>query len=584
MIRLLSLLSPFRWWMALAILLGALTVGSGVGLMATSAYLISAAALHPSIAALAVPIVGVRFFGIARGVFRYLERYVSHLVSLRVLSRLRVWFYEAVEPLAPARLADRRSGDLLARIVADIDTLQDFFARAIAPPAVAVAIAVSVGLFLWRFHAYLALALVVTFVVSGVGVPLLVRLLSREPGAAWIAVRGRLHARLVDDIQGMADLVAFGQTGRASARLRALGDELARIQGRLAWVNGLQSALGNLLMNTGMWALLVLAVGLVGTGEFSGVYLAMLALAMLAAFEAVLPLPLAAQSSESALAAARRLFEIIDSRPSVRDAPVLNTPARERGAGGEGLRVRNLHFAYAPGDPPALNGVSFDLPTGRRLAIVGPSGAGKSTLVNLLLRFWDFTDGEIWLDGTPLQSYTGEEVRRVIGVISQQTYLFAATIRENILLARPTATEEEVIRAAQQALVHEFIQSLPQGYDTWVGERGLQLSGGERQRIAIARALLRDTPVLILDEPTANLDPATERDLLATVHQAMGGRTVLMLTHRLVGMELMDEILVLRSGKVVERGTHAALLAAGGLYRRMWELQNRAHDAAQPPH
>jgi ABC-type multidrug transport system fused ATPase/permease subunit len=240
-----------------------------------------------------------------------------------------------------------------------------------------------------------------------------------------------------------------------------------------------------------------------------------------------------------------------------------------------GLLVDGVSFRYQPGEPLALDRVSFALPQGGRLAIVGPSGAGKSTLVNLLLRFWEYEEGGIWLGGHELRRYRQEDLRRMLGVVSQHPHLFNATIRDNLLLARPDAAEADMVRAAQQAQLHDFVQALPHGYDTWIGEQGLRLSGGERRRLAIARALLKDTPLLILDEATADLDPLTERALLQAIHKLLECRTTLIVTHRLVGLEVADEILVLQAGRVVERGRHAELLQMAGLYRHMWELQRR---------
>jgi len=266
----------------------------------------------------------------------------------------------------------------------------------------------------------------------------------------------------------------------------------------------------------------------------------------------------------------RRLLELVDARPDV-ISPSDPLPAPQS----INLAVKELSFRYTPGDRLVLEKVSFNLPQGKRMAVVGPSGAGKSTLVSLLLRFWDVREGEVLLNGKDLRCYDPEDVRACIGVVSQNTHLFNASLRDNLLLANPKAGETQIIQAAKFAQLHDFIRTLPQGYDTWIGEQGLQLSGGERQRLAIARALLRDAPLLILDEATANLDAITERKVLEAVIHLMQNRTTMMITHRLVGMELMDEILVLSAGRVQERGTHAELLQRGGLYRHMWDLQNQ---------
>lgn len=573
--RLLALAEPFAGRMALAVLLGVSTIGSGVGLLTTSAYLIAKAALQPSIADLQVAIVGVRFFGISRGVFRYLERLVSHDTTFRLLARLRVWFYAALEPLAPARLQRYRSGDLLARIVADVDTLENLFLRVIAPPLVAVLVAALAAILVGSFHPALAVVLLNFLLLAGAGLPLLTRALSRSTGVALVGVRAELNAALVDGVQGVADLLAFGQEARHLAQVDALNRQLGALQTRMARIGGLHSALSGLLLNLATLVLLLVAIPLVSSGRLDGVYLALLVLAVLSSFESVLPLPQAFQHLDESLAAARRLFEIAE--PGVgklgdweigKGATHYALPATHYP-----LHIHDLRFAYEPGAPPALDGLDLELPAGGFVAIVGPSGAGKTTLLRLLLRFWDYEQGRIELGGQDLRAYPEEELRRLFAVVSQRSHLFNDTVRANLLLARPEASEAEMIEAARQAQIHEFVASLPQGYDTFVGELGQRLSGGERRRLTVARALLQDAPIWLLDEPTADLDALTEQAVMDQLHALRAGRTTLLVTHRLVGLEVADEILVLRAGRVVERGRHHELMQMSGLYRRLWDLQ-----------
>ena len=599
--RLLALLAPLWAWIALAVVLGTATIASGVGLMATAAWIIASAALGPSIAVLQMAIVGVRFFGIARGGFRYLERLVSHQVTFRLLARLRIWFYEAIEPLAPAGLEGYRSGDLLARAVSDIETLQHFYVRVVAPPAVAVLVTLGMWAFMGSFARPLAAALTFFLLAAGLGAPLMGRWLGRNLAGETIRVRAELSAFLVDGIQGLADQLAFGQEGIQLGRIGELAGRLAGLQARLASISGLTGALDNLLASLAGLALLIVATPLVRAGRLDGVNLAVVLLAAAASFEAVVPLGQAAQHLEGSREAGRRLFEILDAgqelagaddarrrqgspQPSSARRPAAASQPQLRGARPQ-IVVEGLSFGYPSATRRALDGVTFSVDEGQWVAVVGPSGAGKSTLADLILGFWDYSEGHIWVEGREVSACDVEELRTRIGVVGQRTFLFNGTVRDNLLLARPSVSQAEMERAAQQAGVHDFILSLPQGYETWIGEGGLRLSGGERQRFAIARALLKNAPILILDEATAHLDPLAERSVTRAIQTLMAGRTTLAITHRLSGLETAAEILVLRDGCLVERGRHDELLRRQAVYSSLWWSQQdiSRSDFCSPP-
>jgi ATP-binding cassette, subfamily C, bacterial CydCD len=569
--RLLSFLNGAWSWVAGSVILGAVTIGASICLMGTSSWLISMAALHPSIAALEVAIVGVRFFGIARGVFRYLERLVSHNVTFRLLARLRTWFYTALEPLAPARLMEYRAGDLLARVIADVETLENFYVRVIAPPLVALIVTLGMSFFLGAFDPSLGFALFGFLFALGVLIPLATQLVSREPGRDLIEHRADLHTQLVDGVQGMPDLIAFGQQKNRQQKIIEIGINYGNIQRHMAYIAGFNNGLSVLMTNLGMWVVVALAIPLIIEGKIAGVMLATLALTASASFEAVTPLPLGAQMLGSSLEAAKRLFDVVDTKPAVVDT---TTVGRLTNSAPGAIRFEDVRFSYGESDA-ALNGISFEVPAGASIAIVGPSGAGKSTIVNLLQRFWDYEHGEIRLDGQPLKSLAQDDVRWAMAVVAHSAYFFNAPIRQNLLIANTKARQEQIEAAARRAQIHNFIAGLPKGYETYIGEQGTRLSGGERQRLAIARALLKDAPLLILDEPTANLDPLIESAVLEVLWETMRGKTTLLITHRLVGLEHFDEIIVLDHGCIVERGRHADLLARDGLYRRMVDLQNR---------
>lgn len=545
----LRLIAPYWLPAVLSLSLGVLTVGSHIGLMTTSAYLISRAALHPPVLDLMVAIVGVRFFGIARAVFRYLERYVSHDVTFRILAQIRVTFYKAVEPLAPARLINFRSGDLLSRIVADVETLQYVFLRVLAPPLVALVVLLGYAVFLAHFDFKLSAVFVICFLLAGLGIPLMMKLLGRGIGQKTVAAKSELNTFVIDSIQGMTEILTYGQAPKQKERLADLSSTLRRLQRKTSILSGLSSALTALMMNLSMLLILTLSIQLVSNGELQGTYLAMLALGALSSFEAVLPLPLTFQYFEQSRAAAKRLDEITCVKSCIQE-PINSSPKPRH----YDLEITDLSFRYSSEEPWALKGVNLCLPEGGRIAIVGPSGAGKSTVVNLLLRFWEYDQGSIRLGGCELKDYAQEELRSLIGVVTQRTHLFNATIRENLLLAKPGATEQELANAASMAKLHDFIQTLPDGYDSYVGEGGFKLSGGQRQRIAIARVLLRNAPVLILDKATAGLDPVTERDVMQQIYELMEGRTTLVITHQLTALKGMDQIIVLDQGEIVERG------------------------------
>jgi ATP-binding cassette subfamily C protein CydC len=556
-------------------------------LIGTSAWLISTAALHPSIADLGVSVVGVRFFGITRGLFRYLERLISHNVTFRLLAHLRVWFYERLEPLAPARLMEYKSGDLLARVIGDVETLENFYVRVISPSSTAILIGAIVALFFAAFYPPIALVLVIFFLILGLILPLLSQIASRGPGQRFILERADIQSQLVDGIQGLADLLAFGRGADRLRQISETGQTYGSTQKQMARINGIHSALGTFFTNLGVWLVLWLVIPQVTAGNIQGVMLGTFALMTLASFEAVLPLPLAAQMWNASREAAKRLFDVVDAEPAIKETPALasgaSVGAKKLEIGSSNLQFSNLSFSYPNQLIPALHNISFTLPEGKSIAVVGPSGAGKSTIANLLLRFWDYQVGEITLGGESLKALPADEARKRLALVSQNSYFFNTTIRENLRLARRSATQEEMEAAARAARIHAFIAGLPRAYDTMIGEQGFRLSGGERQRLAIARALLKAAPILILDEPTANLDPQTERQVLDTLFATMQSKTSLLITHRLVGLENVDEIIVMENGQIVERGTHTELLRHRGLYRRLWDLQNQIlADTGQP--
>ncbi|MFZ0544205.1 MAG: thiol reductant ABC exporter subunit CydC [Candidatus Promineifilaceae bacterium] len=522
LLRVLRLIKPFWQRVLLALLLSVLTIGSSIGLMMTSAWLISTAALQLGITSLGVAPTAVRFFGLSRAVFRYLERLVSHDVTFRLLARLRVWFYTRIEPLSLVQLQSFRSGDLMSRIVTDIETLQNLYLQIVNPPLVAALVIAGMGLGVSLIDVPAALVMVGFMLTSAVLLPAFTWWSGKQAGVRVVQSQTGLNTLMVDAIQGLADSIAFGYAERLQTGLDSMNGRLSQWERRLGQLDGWQAGLSVLLVNGAAAAVLWVAIGRV-----EGVLLATLTLGTIAAFEAVTPLAAAAQNLGQELAAAERIFEIMDGTPAVPE-PTHPQPAP---ATLPDLTISSLTFRYSPDERPIFSDFSLNVPYGQKVLITGESGAGKSTLINILLRFADYEAGQITVGGVDLRALAHEDVRRLMAVMTQRTHLFNTTIGENIRIGRKSATDDEIVAAAQAAQIHDFIQSLPNGYDTYVGEGGALLSGGERQRVALARMLLKDAPIWLLDEITANLDPITAVNVLESVLRTGKGRTILLITH-----------------------------------------------------
>jgi len=586
----LALARPAAGRLALATLLGAGAVGAAIGLIATSAWLISRSAQRPQESAIAVAIVGVQFFALARGLCRYGERLVGHDAAFRVLADVRVVVYERLERLAPLGLPAFRSGELLARLVGDVDSLQDLLLRVLPPFAIAAVVgAATVGVVWWMLPAA-GLILLLALLLAGVLVPWLTGVLAARAEARQAAARGELTAAVVDLLDGAPELVVNGAVGAQLGRTLAADAELTGIARAGARTAGVGQGLTSLCSGVAMWGALLVGVAAVRDGRMPGVLLAGIALIPLVAVELVAGLPAATQTLQRVRRAAARVLEVIDTPPPVPEpAHALAPPAPPHT-----LRVRDLHSRY-PGDGCwvgedrwvgddgrrgdgrwTLAGVDLDLAPGRRVAVVGPSGAGKTTLAGVLLRFLPYDAGTVALDGVPIQRLDSDAYRRVVGLVAQDAHIFDTTLAENLRLARREASEEQLRAALARVRLLDWAQRLPGGLDTEVGERGARISGGQRQRLALARALLADFPILVLDEPGEHLDTPTADAILADVLALTRERATLLITHRLEGLQEMDDVLVLDHGRVVERGTHDQLLESDGRYAALWGRENES--------
>ncbi|MFB6948619.1 thiol reductant ABC exporter subunit CydD [Streptomyces niveus] len=567
--RMRAAVGRLRGRFVLALVLGSLALGSAVGLMAVSGWLISRASEQPPVLYLMVAVTATRAFGIGRAVFRYAERLVSHDAVLRMLADLRVSVYRRLERLAPAGLREARRGDLLSRLVADVDALQDYWLRWLLPVGSAVLVgAGAVGFTAWLLPEAGAV-LAVGLLAAGVGVPLVSGARARRAERRLAPARGLLANRVAELLDGCAELTV---AGALRGRVRAARDAdatLTAIASRGAAATALGGGLSALICGLTVAAAAYAGVGAVHDGRLEGVALAVVVLTPLAAFEAVAGLPLAVQYRQRAARSAERVCEVLDAPVPVRE-PAQPAAAPETPFP---LEVHGLSARYAGQERDALTGVDLTLTAGKRVAVVGPSGAGKTTLAQVLLRFLDAREGGVRLGGTDAAALDGDTVRRFVGLCAQDAHLFDSSVRENLALARRDATDDDLRDALRRARLLDWVDGLPAGLDTLVGEHGARLSGGQRQRLALARALLADFPVLVLDEPAEHLDLPTADALTADLLAVTEGRTTLLITHRLQGLDAVDEVIVLDGGRVAQRGPYAELVAVEGPLRRMWERE-----------
>ncbi|AFH48814.1 Subfamily C ATP-binding cassette [Ignavibacterium album JCM 16511] len=565
-----SLSLEYRWWMLLAALMAFFTVGSGIGLMMTSSYIIASAAIQTPIFQLQVAIVGVRFFGISRGIFRYLERYISHEVTFKILGKLRVWFFKSIEPLIPSKKKDLTSGDLLSRSIEDIESLEHIFVRVISPVLVYFAVAVLMFFLLSLFNIKYAIIFLLMFFFSAISIPSLTYLLSKNLGKKIIQLKAQLKEKAVDSIQGLPELIFYEQTEKWQKKFRDFENQLLSSEKKMMSIQSLHESLTGVAMNFTVAILILIAIPDVTDGILNGVYLSVITIGIMASFEIVNQIPLAFQYLGKSVEAGERLLEIINYEKNKID----QVGTIDKKDFTSSIVFSEVSFSYT-GKKNVIENLSFEIKKNEIVAVVGESGSGKSTLVNLLTKLWKDYSGKILIDKTDYKNISDESIRDLISVVPQNVHLFTGTIRENLLIAKENSTEDEIYEALKKSELLDFVESLPEKLETNIGELGKKLSGGEIKRLGIARAILRNSPIIIFDEVTEHLDTITEKNILSMIKQLSRDRSILFISHRLNQMEMFDEVIVMSDGRIIEKSKHKDLIEQKGFYYKLLSSQNK---------
>lgn len=559
----LALYKRHKWMLTLGVILAIVTLLASIGLLTLSGWFLSASAVAGFAGLYSfnymLPAAGVRGTAITRTAGRYFERLVSHDATFRVLQHLRVSTFSKLLPLSPAGLARFRQGELLNRVVADVDTLDHLYLRVISPLAGAFVVIVVVTLGLCLLDVGLALTLGGIMLLTLILLPPLFYRAGKPTGESLTRLRGDYRQQLTAWLQGQAELSIFGASNRYRERMESTELNWHEAQRRQSELTALSQALMTLIGGIAVLTMLWMAAGGIGDNAQPGPLIALFVFCALAAFEALAPVTGAFQHLGQVIASAVRITDITGQTPEVQFT-TQETKVPERVA----LQLREVTFAYAGQTQNALDGITLDIPAGAHVAILGRTGCGKSTLLQLLTRAWDPRQGQILLNDTPLADISEAALRQAISVVPQRVHLFSATLRDNLLLAAPAASDDQLRTVLGQVGLQKLLED--EGLNSWLGEGGRQLSGGELRRLAIARALLHDAPLMLLDEPTEGLDATTESQILELIHQTMREKTVLMVTHRLRGLADLDQIIVMDNGRIIEQGNHAELLAKQGRY------------------
>ncbi|API87124.1 heme ABC transporter ATP-binding protein/permease CydC [Francisella uliginis] len=530
-------------WMLLGTLLAWSAILMGIGLMSLSGWFISYTGyLATTTYAIATsfnyfyPAAGVRSFSLGRIVSRYGERVLTHEATFRILTDVRVWFYEKLEPLAPSHLYKYKSGDLLTRLVNDIAALDNLYVRILSPTVVFILASFTIAILFCFFSFTLALLTLLALLFIGFIIPLFSSLLAMKKSYNLNSISAELKTDITEHVNSLAELKIFDLEGKHFEKIRQQNSNLLKQEEKISVISGFGSALMTLALGLTVVMVTAFAVKLTQQGYINGAFIALIFLAVIAAFESIMPLPLAYQYLGKTLSASKRILNITDAKPDVEfldnklDVSQFN------------ISFKNVCFGYTS-EQPILKDFSLEILENQKVALFAPTGRGKSTIINLLARFWDINNGEILIGNKNIKEFGEDQLRNLMTIINQSPHIFNTTIRENLLLAKSDATDEELKSALEKVQLKDYLESLPKGLDTWTGELGRHLSGGQQKRLALARAFLQDKPILILDEPTEGLDKQTEKLVFKNLLELMNNKTVIFITHNVNLLEDFDQVI-----------------------------------------
>lgn len=549
-IRLLTLMKPYAGWMALGVLASCVTLFANITLMAVSGWFITSMALA-GLAGVSMnyfsPAAIIRAMSILRTVGRYLERLITHEATFRLLAEIRVWFYQQLEPLVPEVIENYRSGDLFSRIQADIENLDNFYIRVLIPFIVMILAVTFITWFVASYDLIMGLVIFIMLLIAGMILPLMILKWSKPAAEKQIEQATELRTHTIDFVQAMPELMVTGAIDQQTDRIQQSSDQLITSQVQLNKYTGLSGASLLLITGLAMWFIILLAIPMVRSAELEPAKLAMLALFTHAAFEAVVPMPEALRLLNLVKKSARRLFELIDQPVQIKepDKPLTKPDSFH-------WHLKKVSFTYPNQTSSALIDVDLDIKPGKKIAIIGSTGAGKSSLISLFYRHRQVQNGEVLLSDQPIASYASKDLQDWISLVPQKPYLFNASIEDNLKLANPKATAEQIQKVLDIAQLQDLTQSQQDGLQSWVGETGLKLSGGQVKRLAIARAMLKPFELLILDEPTEGLDNQTSEQVMDNIFSNLNGKSLLMITHQLSGLDKFDEVIRIENGNIIK--------------------------------